>query len=99
MADGRVGHAGGRGDKGVAPSPRPRHDRPVRRAFLTLLLASLPAVAAARDGEMVRVSGPAAPSAIVVDGVKVGAELVTLPKQAPQRTRCTSSGCTIVVTY
>lgn len=70
-----------------------------RLVALALVVLSLPAIAAARDAETVTVR--AAPSAVYVDGVKVGSEIAMLPKQAPVRSggRCTSSGCTIIVTY
>lgn len=101
MAAPKVRHRSPEGDiPGVATETSPRHDGVVRRLVaVTLLLLSLPVIAGAQDTETVRVATPAAPSAVYVDGVKVGSELAMLPKQAPARGRCTSSGCTIIVTY
>lgn len=76
------------------------HARGMRTlATLVFLAASSSALARAEAPETLRVEPPG-PAAIYVDGVKIGAELPALPKQAPVRAgRCTSSGCTLIVTY
>ncbi len=67
--------------------------------MLIFLTASSGALARAEAPETLR-GGRPGPAAIYVDGVKIGAELPALPKQLPVRAgRCTSSGCTLIVTY
>ena len=77
----------------------------VRATLIALSLLGLGAFslgasssALACDVETVEVSVPMAPSAIFVDGVKVGTEIAAMPKNAPQRVgRCSSGRC--IVTY
>ncbi|MCB9598419.1 MAG: hypothetical protein H6719_37240 [Sandaracinaceae bacterium] len=69
-------------------------------AFLLVLLALPASSALASDADAVARVAPSAPSAVYVDGVKVGAELAEMPKQAQVRTgRCSGSGCTLILTY
>ena len=69
-------------------------------AFVSLLLLVPASSALASDGPRTLTVSPSAPSAVFVDGVKVGAESIRLPKQQGVRAgRCSGSGCTLVITY